>query len=136
MTENSKALFFIAFEEKLLDINDFKFACLLNDVYLKDYRYSYNEDTGHIWLPINSATPLASCLRAKDIRLFIMNDVFEWLSKFYRNLLEEISKCNNSSEDLKISFSYESLIKKIEVPSLGISGGDWYLKFIDCVSKL
>ena len=112
MTENSKALFFTAFEEKLLEMNDFKFACLLNDVYLKDYRYSYNEDTGHIWLPINSTTPLASCLRTKDIRLFIMNDVFEWLSKFYKNLLEEISKCNNNPEDLKMSFSYESLIKK------------------------
>lgn len=133
MTENSKALFFTAFEEKLLEMNDFKFACLLNDVYLKDYRYSYNEDTGHIWLPINSATPLASCLRAKDIRLFIMNDVFEWLTEYQNELLGEATKYNPRVPEHK---KIQRLIKKVAYVCLGISGGDWYLKFIDCVSKL
>ncbi len=132
MTEN-KELFFIELKNKLFDLEDFTFACLLNDVYLKGYKYWYAEDTGHTWLRTNSYTPLASCLRPKDIRLFIMNDVFEWFSNYQNELLGEATNYNpRSPEHEKI----QRLIKKVAYICLCIRRGDWYLKFIDCVSKL
>jgi hypothetical protein len=132
-TTGDKSLFFIELKNNLLDLEDFTFACLLNDVYLKEYRYWYAEDTGHTWLRTNSYTPLASCLRPKDIRLFIMNDVFEWFSNYQNELLREAIMYKPSDPEHE---QIQRLIKKVAYVSLCISNGKWYLKFIDCVSKL
>jgi hypothetical protein len=133
MTEDNKELFFSAFKENLLEMNDFKFACLLNDVYLKGHKYWYAEDTGHTWLRTNSYTPLASCLRPKDIRLFIMNDVLKWLTEYQNELLGEAKKYKPSAPEHE---KMQRLIKKVAYICMCISNGKWYLKFIECVSKL
>lgn len=117
----------------ILHFNSFEFACLFNDILLKDYIYSpLYDDTipiNHIWINKKDHSKITN----KDIRIFINEQLFQLFEEFLHKML--------TNYGLNIITDYEQeqsnrLIKYYAGQLLNIKSGRVYFKLLECLPQL